>query len=226
MSTPIEQFKGLFIGSYDLDDDLIEAVRRTRMVQGRVYRPNAASIVLGRGSNPELELNLEAIRNDGVAVSRRKGGGCSVVLDPGNLIISQVLPVAGIKDNRKFFDRITERIIAALKQAGLPHVYRAGISDLAIDDRKIGGAAIYRTNDILYYSATLLLEADLMLLDRYLNHPPREPDYRKGRPHLDFVMNVGERWNWRLWGQLFTELIESDYRSLGFHIPAGSKDRF
>jgi lipoate---protein ligase len=210
MSTAIEQSHGLFIGAYDLDDDLIEAVRRTRMVQGRVYRPNTASIVLGRGSKPELELNLESIIEDGVAVSRRKGGGCSVVLDPGNLIISQVLPAAGIKDNRKFFDRITQQIIAALKQAGLPQVHQAGISDLAIDDRKIGGAAIYRTNDILYYSATLLLEADLKLLDRYLKHPPREPDYRKGRPHLDFVMNVGERWNWRLWGQRFTELMESD----------------
>jgi len=36
----------------------------------------------------------------------------------------------------------------------------------------------------------LLLDADLMLMDRYLKHPPREPAYRQGRSHLDFVMNM------------------------------------
>jgi lipoate-protein ligase A len=36
-----------------------------------------------------------------------------------------------------------------------------------------------------------LINADLSLIDRYLKHPPREPDYRRGRSHLDFVMSVG-----------------------------------
>jgi lipoate---protein ligase len=191
MNTMVEQFHGLSIGSYNFDDDLIEAARRARMPQIRIYRPNSICVVLGKGSKPDLELNLDSIVKDGVPILRRKGGGCSVVLDPGNWIISQVLPVDGIKDNRKYFGIITQQIIYRLEQAGLRGVYQAGISDLAIGGRKIGGAAIYRTNDILYYSATLLQEADLVLIDRYLKHPPREPAYRQGRPHLDFVINVG-----------------------------------
>jgi lipoate---protein ligase len=191
MNTIVEQFQGLPIDDYDSDDDLIEAVRRTRAMQSRIYRPDSICIVLGKGSNPEAELNLDAIRRDGVPILRRRGGGCSVVLDPGNLIISRVLPVDGIRNSQKYFDLITQQIIAWLEQAGLKGVHQAGISDLAIAGRKIGGAAIYRTNEILYYSTTLLLEADLTLIDRYLKHPPREPAYRQGRAHLDFVMNAG-----------------------------------
>jgi lipoate---protein ligase len=198
MSAVTEQFCGLPIGAYDFDDDLIEAARRTRMVQIRTYRPQSTCIVLGKGSKPDLELNLDVIRKDGISVLRRKGGGCSVVLDPGNLIISQVLPVEDIQDNRRYFNSITQQIIVQLEKAGLAGAHQAGISDLAIGDRKIGGAAIYRTNKILYYSTTLLLDADLDLLDRYLKHPPREPDYRAGRRHSDFVMNVGREWKCRL----------------------------
>jgi lipoate-protein ligase A len=35
-----------------------------------------------------------------------------------------------------------------------------------------------------------LCSFDLSLIPRYLVHPPREPDYRKQRGHLDFVANV------------------------------------
>jgi hypothetical protein len=28
-------------------------------------------------------------------------------------------------------------------------------------------------------------------IDRYLNHPPREPEYRQHRRHNDFVANIG-----------------------------------
>jgi lipoate-protein ligase A len=191
MDTVVEQFQGLSIGTYDYDDDLIEAARHTRTARSRMYRPNSVCIVLGKGSKPELELNLDAIRKDGIPLVRRKGGGCSVVLDPGNRVISCVLPVEGIKNSRAYFDLLTRQIIHWLEKEGLAGVHQAGISDLAIGDRKIGGAAIYRTKDILYYSTTLLLDADLALIDRYLKHPPREPAYRKGRTHLDFVANAG-----------------------------------
>ena len=33
---------------------------------------------------------------------------------------------------------------------------------------------------------------DLRLIDRYLNHPPREPDYRRGRTHAAFMGGLKE----------------------------------
>jgi len=182
----------LIIKPYNYDDDLVTEVEKSRKPGAKVYRAPLTAVVLGKGSNPEVELNIDAIEEDGIPILQRHGGGCSVVIDPGNLVISVVLPVEGIKDNRKYFDRITKWLIDKLREAGLNGVQQRGISDLAIGDRKIGGSAIYRTRDILYYSTTLLMTADLSLMDRYLKYPPREPDYRKGRIHLDFVMNVGE----------------------------------
>ena len=52
------------------------------------------------------------------------------------------------------------------------------------------GSCIYRTRGLLYYSTTLLLDPDLELVERYLPHPPREPEYRRGRPHRDFMTSV------------------------------------
>jgi len=43
---------------------------------------------------------------------------------------------------------------------------------------------------LLYYSASLLVNAQLSLVERYLRHPPREPKYRDGRSHLEFVANL------------------------------------
>ena len=67
---------------------------------------------------------------------------------------------------------------------------REGTSDLAIGDRKIGGSCIYRVPGLLFYSTTLLLDPDIDLIERYLRHPPREPDYRKGRPHREFMTSL------------------------------------
>jgi hypothetical protein len=41
------------------------------------------------------------------------------------------------------------------------------------------------------YSTSILLDADVGLMERYLQHPPREPDYRRSRPHAAFVRVLG-----------------------------------
>ena len=35
---------------------------------------------------------IEAVLDDGVPVLRRRGGGCAVLLDPGNLVVAAALP--------------------------------------------------------------------------------------------------------------------------------------
>jgi lipoate-protein ligase A len=144
-------------------------------------------VVLGRGSRPEIEVNAEAIEEDGVPLLKRRGGGCSVVLDTGNVIVSTTLPLSGFGGIPRAFSWISEWVIEALNRAGVKDVRHAGISDLVLGDRKIGGACIYRTRDLLYYSTTLLFDPSLDLIERYLKHPPREPEYRAGRAHRAFL---------------------------------------
>ncbi|UCF66573.1 MAG: hypothetical protein JSV80_12370 [Acidobacteriota bacterium] len=175
------------IGSYDADDDLLEAVSRSGEARVRLARPERAMVVLGRGSEPRRELHVEACLDDRVALLRRRGGGCAVVLDPGNLLVTVVLPVEGLGAIQQHFEHLSGWIACSLNTAGVAGVVRRGVSDLAVGERKIGGACIFRRKDLLYYSTTLLIEPRVDLMERYLAHPPREPDYRRNRPHREFV---------------------------------------
>lgn len=173
--------------AFDWDDELIEATRSDDLPRARVYRPDHVAVVLGRGSRLEAEVNVEAIEDDGVPLLKRRGGGCSVVLDTGNVIVSTTLPLSGFGGIPQAFGRISGWVIDALNRAGVKGVHHAGISDLVLGDRKIGGACIYRTRDLLYYSTTLLFDPSLDLIERYVKHPPREPEYRAGRAHRAFL---------------------------------------
>ncbi len=175
------------IGAWDHDDDLLASVRREGTTRIRFVPSAETAVVLGRGSDPEKELRLDELERDGVPVFRRRGGGCAVVLDRGNAIVSVVMPQPGVGGISQAFDTISTQLIEALERAGLPGVAQEGVSDLVLDDRKIGGSCIYRARDLLYYSTTLLVDPDIELSRRYLNHPPREPDYRRGRDHGAFM---------------------------------------
>jgi lipoate-protein ligase A len=172
---------------YSYDDDLIDAARRDGQIRVRVYRLTDTVVVLGSGSRPQVELHLDACRADGVPVLKRRGGGCAVVLDPGNVIVSVVATDLPFGRHRQHFDVLTSWLIDGLDRIGIRGLVQAGICDLVLDDRKVGGACLHRRRDLLYYSASLLVDPDLNRITRYLKHPPREPDYRRGRPHAAFL---------------------------------------
>jgi lipoate-protein ligase A len=172
---------------YALDDDLLARVREDGRPRVRVYVSPETMVVLGAGSKPELELHEDACREDGVPVFKRRGGGCAVVLDPGNVIVSTALGGMPYGHHQRHFDALTDWLIAALATIGCAGVTRKGICDLALGDRKVGGACLYRFKDLLYYTTSLLVAPDMTRVARYLKHPPREPDYRCGRSHQEFM---------------------------------------
>ncbi len=175
------------IRAYTHDDDLVDAVRADGRGRARVYRPAELAVVLGRGSDPDRELHLAACRADRVPIYRRNGGGCAVVIDPGNLVLVAAVPLPGLDRVRESMQRCTEWTLALLARCGIAGVERRGTSDLAIGERKIGGASLHRASGLVTYGTTLLVEPDLECVARYLKHPPREPAYRRGRRHLEFM---------------------------------------
>ena len=64
------------------------------------------------------------------------------------------------------------------------------ITPLSIKEKKILGSSIYRTKDKIFYQAVLNISQGTELFERYLKHPKKEPDYRKGRNHNDFVTSI------------------------------------
>lgn len=184
--TPVD----LPVFPYIYDDDLVEATRTDGTARWRVYVPPAAAVVLGRGSSPERELNLEAVRADRVPVLRRRGGGCAVVIDPGDVVAAAALPARGIAGSRTHFDRLTTWLAAGLAAAGIAGLERSGVFDLTLDGRKVSGGSVYRAPGLLFWTASVMVSPHVDLMERYLRHPPREPDYRAGRAHGAFVRGL------------------------------------
>ncbi|MBD3220026.1 hypothetical protein GF314_02185 [bacterium] len=177
-------------GPWDLDDALLAAVHEDGRPRGVVYPHPTLAAVIGRGGDPWRETRPDVLAADAVPLYRRRGGGCAVIVDPGNLVCSLVLPLAGVGEITRAFASISREVIHALAAVGVPGVQQSGVSDLTLAGRKLGGSCIWRTRGLVYYSTTLLVDPDLDAIDRYLPHPPREPEYRRGRAHRDFLTSL------------------------------------
>ena len=62
----------LNIEKYNFDNDVIEASLRAKSPKIKIYRPKDFFIVLGRGSKPEAELNVERCLEDRIKKSHRR----------------------------------------------------------------------------------------------------------------------------------------------------------
>ncbi len=196
-ATWLEAEPGGVAAQLALDEALLEEAHegvRTGLVV-RTWMADEPTVVLGSSSRAAAEVDPDACAAHGVRVIRRPSGGLSVVLGPGCLMWSVVVHHA---DGPPAIDAIhaamLEPLAAALRAAGRD-VVRRGSSDLAIVDaageRKISGNALrVRRHGVLYHG-TLLDAFDLDLIGRVLRHPPREPEYRGGRPHTAFLANLG-----------------------------------
>ena len=172
---------------YDFDDDLIINALNFGKSGFRVFRWKNVSVVLGCGSKPENEINIENCIADKIPILRRSGGGCAVVLDTGNIIVSAVAAVEGIGGIKKYTRIFSEWLIGGLGRCGIDGAHAEGISDIAIGNRKVTGSSMQRKKGYFLYSASILVKPDLDLMESYLKHPPREPTYRMRRPHRDFI---------------------------------------
>jgi lipoate-protein ligase A len=65
-----------------------------------------------------------------------------------------------------------------------------GFTDLAIGGLKFSGNAQRRRRHTLLFHGTFLVDFDLSLIERVLNMPSKQPQYRNTRSHRDFVTNI------------------------------------
>lgn len=166
-----------------LDDD----AGQTSMV----WQPDKSYVVLGASNRPEEALHTDQVLQDGITVMKRPSGGQTVVLTPGNLVIAAVYPHS--LQPKNLFNQINTSIIEVIEAEGLMGLSLRGISDIAIGDKKILGSAMYRTRDKLLYHAVLNVGEPAATFEKYLRHPGKEPDYREGRKHSDFVTSLREQ---------------------------------
>ena len=90
------------------------------------------------------------------------------------------------------FRRFCGAAVEALSACGLAGVRMRGVSDLCLGERKIAGSSLRLACGRVLFQISVLVAPDLALFERYLRHPSREPEYRRGRSHREFVTSLRE----------------------------------
>ena len=175
---------------YNLPDILLLEDKTKRFL---TWIPDKTYIVLGASNKAEEALFLEKVKQDDITVLKRPSGGQTVMLTPNNLIISVVFFQPDNLQPKVVFNQINSLIIGSLERVGVKNLSMKGISDIAIDGKKILGSSIYRSKDALLYHAVLNFGEPASTFEKYLKYPSKEPDYREGRKHADFVTSLKEK---------------------------------
>ena len=174
---------------------------------------NPVSIILGRTCEAQKNLKNEYLQDTLVShqkkiwshrplLCRRASGGGTVVHGPGNLNYSIFLPLDrhphmfGVKESYRVLLSMVEKSLLA---QGIP-CELLGESDLVLNEsgvlKKISGNSQFRKHGILMHHGTLVIRKDLIeVVTHYLKHPPREPSYREGRGHAEFMGALPENFD-------------------------------
>jgi lipoate-protein ligase A len=158
----------------------------------RLWEWPALAVILGAGCRLAEDVDEAACRTDGVPILRRASGGGTVLLGAGCLCYTLVLAYErspALREIPTSYAYILARIADALASL-VPGAAHVGTSDLAAGGMKFSGNAQQRKRRHLLHHGTLLYGFDLELVGRYLHLPGRQPDYRRGRDHAAFLMNL------------------------------------
>lgn len=158
-----------------------------------IWQPDDVYIVLGRSNDTEKSLNTQLVIKDGIKVLKRPSGGETVVLTPQTLVFSIKIDSCKLKHPKSIFNTINNSLIKELSKNGIEGVYSRGISDLSIGEQKILGSSMYLKDNIYFYHAVLNVSEKPQYISQYLKHPSREPDYRKGRGHSEFITSLTDK---------------------------------
>ena len=159
----------------------------------RFWEVDHPAIILGASCRIDANVRLESVQAAGVPVARRSSGGGTVVIGPGALNVTVVLPISAEPVAFRSVDTAQQLVLSwvadALRPFG-PEVVMLGSGDLTWRGRKFAGSAQRRLRNFLMVHASLLYDYELTQIDQYLKVPPRQPSYREGRSHADFVTNL------------------------------------
>lgn len=158
----------------------------------RVWEPELA-VVLGASGRTSEDVEVGRCRADGVPIARRSSGGGTVLVGPGALNVTVVLPadfapgLDAVDASQRY---VLERFAGAIRRRG-PRVEVLGHGDLTIDGRKFAGSAQRRLRRHFLVHVSLLWGMSPETVARYLRPPKRQPAYREGRPHESFLTTAG-----------------------------------
>jgi lipoate-protein ligase A len=159
-------------------------------------------VVVGYANKVATEVNIKACKKHNVSILRRCSGGGTVLQGPGCLNYALILeikadgPLRNISAANHFImERNCRAIESLFPKSAIRNPQSAiavcGHTDLTIGGLKFSGNSQRRRRRFLLFHGSFLLQLDLSLVEALLHMPSKQPDYRQGRNHRDFLTNLG-----------------------------------
>ena len=128
---------------------------------------NAPSVIIGLNQSAYAEVNLDYLKEHGIALARRVTGGGAVYHDLQNL---NYTIVGKSRDLNADYPDYLHYMVNALRQLGVP-AELSGRNDIMVDGRKCSGYAKRVWKDRLMVHGTLMFDVDLFVLQQVLSVP-------------------------------------------------------
>jgi lipoate-protein ligase A len=147
---------------------------------------NKDTIVIGRNQYAYDQFDAEAVKQDGIKISRRLSGGGAVYHDINNLLFSFIM-------NAERFDKNSgyDILIKALRKIGI-QAEKNGRNDVTVDGRKFSGNAFLNKGNIFCHHGTVLINTDTQKMEKYLHVPKEKLNYKGVQSVKSRVVNLIE----------------------------------
>ncbi len=158
----------------------------------RLWEPRETFVVIGRSSPLEKEVNVDWCEQRKIKMFRRSSGGASIVTGPGCLMYAVLLDLKK-RPHLRMLDQahrtVMETMSSALRSIGIETQIQ-GTCDLTIGGRKVSGNSLRVKRKFLIYHGTMICDFDTATISQCLDAPVRQPDYREGRSHEQFLTSI------------------------------------
>jgi len=160
------------------------------------------AVVIGRFQCVHKEVNLEFCKKNNISIARRFTGGGAVFHDLGNLNYALCLHQSydyvprGLKE---FHETFIGAVTKGLNSLNIPARFDPVGSNIRIGKKKISGTAGWIKQGISFIHGTLLIDADLGILQESLNPPEGQPVFLRDKTRIrcmgskkDIVTNIAQ----------------------------------
>ena len=160
----------------------------------RFWEPANYAVVLGASRRLEEDVIIDACRADGVpivrAVQRRRdscrGTGRAQCLG----VLARLGAAPGFTTVDGAHRYVLDELARCIGPTG-PELSVLGLGDLVLEGRKCARQRQRRLKAWFMVHCTILYDFSIERIARYLAIPRRQPEYRRGRGHHEFLRNLG-----------------------------------